>query len=97
MYDAPIAATAIRPMIRKWAIDSGWRVEQGRKAKGLSRADMAAAIETSEVTVIRIESGHINPRDHMRLAIAATLGVEVEELWPYPRRAEVLAHVATAA
>lgn len=81
----------VRRMVAKWAIDCGARVTDRRKSLGWDRPRLAELVGTTEATITRIEQGVINPRDYMKLAVAAALVVEVEDLWPYPRRADVFA------
>lgn len=87
----------VRVMVAKWAVDCGRRVSDRRTMLGWDRRQLAAFAGTTEATIHRIEEGKINPRDHMKLAIASAVGLEVEALWPYPRRADVFATAGTAA
>lgn len=87
----------IRQMVAKWAIDCGRRVADRRVALRWDRRQLARLVGTTEATIARIEQGVINPRDHLKLAIAAALCLEVESLWPYPRRADVFALAVPAA
>jgi DNA-binding XRE family transcriptional regulator len=45
---------------------------------------MASVTGTTEPTIQRIEHGHLNPRDNLRLAIAAALDADASDLWAYP-------------
>lgn len=84
----------VRRMVTKWAVDCGKRVKARRGELGWDRRQLAAMTGTTEATVHRIEAGTLNPRDHLKLVFAATLQVEVAELWPYPLRADVYAGTA---
>ena len=86
----------LRAMVRRWAIDCGRRVSETRKLRGYDRARLAALVGTGVPTIFRIETGTLNPRDHMKLAIAAALVVEVEDLWPFPRRQTVFQEAGAA-
>lgn len=57
-------------------------------------ADLAG---TTEPTIMRIEAGTLNPRDHLRIAIADALRCEVGEIWSYPSHAHVNARAAAVA
>ncbi|MDO8391018.1 MAG: helix-turn-helix transcriptional regulator [Actinomycetota bacterium] len=81
----------VRRMVSKWAVDCGRRVQDRRTSLNWDRNRLATLVGTTEATITRVEQGVINPRDYMKLAIAAALVVEVEDLWPYPRRADVFA------
>ena len=84
----------VRTMVSKWAVDCGRRVADRREFMKWDRRQFATIVGTTEATITRIELGQLNPRDHLKLAISAALQVEVEALWPYPRRAEVYAGAA---
>lgn len=79
----------VRDLVAKWAIDCGRRVSKRRETLGWDRRQLAGITGTTEATIHRIESGALRPRDHLKLAIAAALQLEVEDLWPYPSRATV--------
>lgn len=81
----------VRRMVSKWAVDCGRRVQDRRTALGWDRRQLAALVGTTEATIVRIEQGVLKPRDYLKLAVASALVVEVEDLWPYPRRADVFA------
>jgi len=81
----------LRVLINKWNIDCGRRVLTERIKLDIKRPDFAAMTGTTEPTIQRVEQGVLNPRDHLKLAIAAALGLEVEMLWPFPKIAEALA------
>lgn len=85
----------VRQMVAKWAIDCGRRLADRRTELKWDRRQLASLVGTTEATITRIEQGAINPRDHLKLALASALLVEVETLWPYPRRADVFAQAST--
>lgn len=87
----------VRTMVSKWVIDCGRKVADKREGFGWDRRQFADLVGTTEATIARIEQGVINPRDYMKLAIAATLQCEVEAIWSYPRRADVFAGAALVA
>ena len=87
----------VRQMVAKWAVDCGRRVADRRASLDWDRRQLASLVGSTEATITRIELGQINPRDHLKLAIASALASEVEDLWPYPRRADVFAISGTAA
>lgn len=87
----------IRVMVSKWAVDCGRRVSDRRADLHLNGRALAAAAGCNEITIYKIENGSLNPRDHLKLSIAAALDVEVDMLWPFPKIAEVLALAGTAA
>lgn len=86
----------VRRLISKWSVDCGTRVMNARVALGWDRQRLAEIVGTTEATIHRIEAGKINPRDHMKLAIAAGLQKEVADLWPYPPRKSVYEQAAVA-
>jgi DNA-binding XRE family transcriptional regulator len=85
----------VRQMVAKWAVDCGRRVADRRSSLNWDRRQLASMIDTTEATITRIELGQLNPRDHLKLVIASALAVEVEDLWPYPRRSDVFAAAST--
>lgn len=86
----------VRSIVAKWAIDCGRKVTERRESLGLDRRKFAAMVGTTEATITRVEQGVLNPRDHLKLAIAAALALEVEDLWRHPRRTEVFAGASLA-
>lgn len=86
----------VRRLVGKWAIDCGTRVARRRADLGWDRQTLADLVGTTEATIHRIESGKLNPRDHMKLAVAAALQTEVVDLWPYPSRQAVYETAAVA-
>jgi putative transcriptional regulator len=57
-----------------------------RKARGLSQADLAEAIEVSRQTINAVEADKYDPSLPMAYKLAAFLGVPVEELFYNPFR-----------
>lgn len=81
----------LRAAVRAWAQESGRRMQARRKLLELSQAQVAAAIGVRATTVSKAELGQIVPKDSVRMAIAAVLLCEVDDIWPYPDRATVMA------
>lgn len=86
----------VRRLVSKWSIDCGARVTRRRTDLGWDRQQLASIVGTTEATVHRIESGKLNPRDHLKLAIAAALQCEAADIWPYPTRKAVYDHASLA-
>ena len=59
-----------------------------RKARGLSQAELAEAIEVSRQTIIAVEADKYDPSLPMAYKLAAFLDVPVEELFFNPFRGE---------
>ena len=57
-----------------------------RKARGLSQAELAEAIEVSRQTINAVEADKYDPSLPMAYRLAAFLGVSVEELFYNPFR-----------
>ena len=55
-----------------------------RKARGLSQADLAEAIEVSRQTIIAVEADKYDPSLPMAYKLAAFFGVAVEALFFNP-------------
>lgn len=63
---------------------------QLRKARGMSREELAVATHTTYSHLVRIEQGRQEPYLATARRIAAHLGVAVEEIaWPEVRRPKV--------
>lgn len=84
----------VKQMVAKWSVDCGRRVADRRSTLNWDRRQLAGMVASTEATITRIELGQLNPRDHLKLAIASAMAVEVEELWPYPRRKDVFANAS---
>lgn len=67
-----------------WQKECGNRITARRKVFGLHRRELANLCDTTEATIVRIESGTLNPKDGLRLLISAVLRCEVADLWRYP-------------
>jgi len=89
--------TLLRDITDEWIAHCGVRVQRRREAFGLHRRELAELVNSSEPTIIRIEAGTLNPRDHLRIAIAGVLRCEVAELWPYPPHDQVAARALAVA
>jgi DNA-binding XRE family transcriptional regulator len=87
---------AVRRMAAKWAVDCGHRVAEARTRLGWDRRTLAGLVGTTEATIHRVESGALNPRDHLKFAIASALSVEISEIWQYPTRERVFAEASAA-
>jgi len=59
-----------------------------RKARGLSQADLAEAIEVSRQTIIAMEADKYDPSLPMAYRLAAFFAVPVEDLFFNPWRPE---------
>lgn len=57
------------------------RVEQLRKARGLSQEDFARAIRVSRQTVSSIENGRYNPSLDLAFTISDFFGLSIEEIF----------------
>lgn len=57
-----------------------------RKARGLSQAELADAVEVSRQTIIAMEADKYDPSLPMAYRLAAFFGVPVEELFLNPWR-----------
>jgi DNA-binding XRE family transcriptional regulator len=82
-------AEDVRALVREWQIQCGARVKARRELFNWDRRTFAAITGTTEPTIQRVEAGVVNPRDYLRLIIAACLACEVADLWPYPTQADV--------
>ena len=60
------------------------RLREQRKARGLTQAQLAAAVLVSRKTINTIENGVFVPSTTLALKLAAELGCEVEELFQLP-------------
>lgn len=59
-----------------------------RKARGLTQADLADAIEVTRQTILAVEADKYDPSLPMAYRLAAFLDVPVEELFYNPFREE---------
>lgn len=67
-------------LTRQW----GKQVQDRRLAMGFSVETLADACGTSTRTIQRVEEGTLNPRDHLKAAIARWLGCQVPALFKFP-------------
>ncbi len=74
---------------KEWVVQCGMRVRARRDLLKLHARELADLAGVSEPTIIRIEAGSLNPRDGIRIAIAAALRCEVAELWEYPSHRQI--------
>lgn len=79
----------VRRLISTWSVDCGARVAAWRERRGWNRQRLAQEAGTTEATIHRIESGKLHPRDHLKLAVAVALQVEVADIWEFPKRATI--------
>lgn len=100
MQEAPepiLDLADMRRVISKWAVDCGARVQKRREELGFSRSTLAGLTGLTEPTIHRIETGTINPRDHVKVGFAIALMVDVVDLWPYVSRQTALDQAKAAA
>lgn len=76
----PQADASARPVVRESSPGLGKRIEQLRKARGLTLADVAAALRVSKPTVWAWEKGKARPLGERMPALARVLDVEPGEL-----------------
>jgi transcriptional regulator with XRE-family HTH domain len=57
-------------------------LEQERRRRGLSNADLAEQMAVSHSSISQVERGLQRPSDSFKRKAAAVLDVSVEELWP---------------
>lgn len=62
----------------------GDRVRSRRRILNVSPDVLASFCDSTPQTIGRIEKGMLNPRDHLRSAIARALACEVNDLFSYP-------------
>lgn len=61
------------------------RVEQLRRARGLSQEDFARAIRVSRQTVSSIENGRYNPSLALAFTLSDFFGLPIEEIFIHER------------
>lgn len=61
------------------------RVEQLRRARGLSQEDFARAIRVSRQTVSSIENGRYNPSLELAFTLSDFFGLPIEEIFIHER------------
>lgn len=70
-------------VLRLW----GKNIESFRIARKMGQVDLAQALDVTQATVSRWESGLIEPRRAMKVRIASVLGTDVAVLFPLTRGA----------
>jgi transcriptional regulator with XRE-family HTH domain len=75
----------------------GSRVRAERQRQGLTVLELSRLAGTDPGNLSRLERGLQGTRDALRVRLAAALGVEVTDLFPYPSTTEVECPSATCA
>ena len=57
------------------------RIEERRKAQGMTQQQLAALLGVSRQTIISLESGKYNPSILLAHKIAQTFGVRIEDIF----------------
>lgn len=57
------------------------RIEEWRKAQGMTQQQLAALLGVSRQTIISLESGKYNPSILLAHKIAQTFGVRIEDIF----------------
>lgn len=57
------------------------RIEERRKAQGMTQQQLAALLGVSRQTIISLESGKYNPSILLAHKIAQTFGVNIEDIF----------------
>ena len=57
------------------------RIEERRKAQGMTQQQLAAALGVSRQTIISLESGKYNPSILLAHAIARLFGTQIEDIF----------------
>ena len=57
------------------------RIEERRKAQGMTQQQLAALLGVSRQTIISLESGKYNPSILLAHKIAQTFGVQIEDIF----------------
>ena len=57
------------------------RIEERRKAQGMTQQQLAALLGVSRQTIISLESGKYNPSILLAHRIAQTFGVRIEDIF----------------
>ena len=57
------------------------RIEERRKAQGMTQQQLAALLGVSRQTIISLESGKYNPSILLAHKIAQTFGVHIEDIF----------------
>ena len=86
-----------KDLVDDWQKVCGLRVRDLRTRLGFDTCrSLADAVGCNPVTIYRIETGDLLPRDYWRLAIANVLGVNADDLWPTLRHHDVLTMLGTS-
>lgn len=67
----------------------GASLRQAREDMRLSQEALAQLMGVTQSAISRAEAGQIVLSDEHRIAAAAVLGVEVEDIWAYPSTTKV--------
>ena len=59
------------------------RIEEKRKAQGLTQQQLAVLLGVSRQTIISLESGKYNPSILLAHRIAQTFGVRIEDIFQF--------------
>ncbi len=59
------------------------RLEELRKARGITQEELAGVLEVSRQTISSIENGRYNPSIILAFKIARYFGVNIEEIFLY--------------
>ena len=59
------------------------RIEERRKAQGMTQQQLAALLGVSRQTIISLESGKYNPSILLAHKIALTFGVHIEDIFRF--------------
>lgn len=61
------------------------RIEERRKAQGMTQQQLAALLGVSRQTIISLESGKYNPSILLAHKIAQTFGVHIEDIFLFEK------------
>ena len=59
------------------------RIEERRKAQGMTQQQLAAALGVSRQTIISLENGKYNPSILLAHAIARLFGTQIEDIFRF--------------
>lgn len=63
----------------------GEEVAKARVAAGLTQKALAQLCDVHPSTILRVETGGLNPNDELKWKIAGALGERMDVLWAWPR------------
>ena len=69
------------PLYDEW----GARIREARLACGFDQTELAERLGVGQQLVSRWELGQLAPRDRLRPRLAAVVGRDVQDLFPYPK------------